>query len=886
MNTRSILPAAILCGILTLPDHARAELYAYDGFDYVANTNEGVTLVGKDPSLHSAGSANLAGTTVGAVAANQGGLSNIFQSGGLTFGDLVVRGGRGRYKNSLGQAAYLAYNYSGPAAPAGSTLYTSHLIRLEMEKTVASVISLRFNTTKSSGSGTSFFVSFSDTSNTSSLVATQYGNTATTGSGSLALGPTYLVIGRFTNLGATTGTREATTYVLNEAQFTRYLSGGFGEAEWDAVTSFGTGADQLIGRAKQNYTGATAYNLLSNSGIQFGIGAAGSPGQDVSYDEMRCASSLVEVLPTVTPGPGPDPALVSLTVTDPIATEPTAASPATGRITLNRLDASTQQVTAYFAITGTATNGRDYTLPGSATLPANTNSAIIEIVPAADKLVEPDETVTLTLLSGSGYTVDPQKTATVTIQDGPLSTRTQLIDRLSAGIRQKVVVYGTSLTAGNLWPPQVKTALDAAYPGLTTLVNSGGSGMNSVWGVSNLNSKVIAEAPDTVFIEFAVNDAVTRTDYANVITPAQARTNLNSMINSIRTALPDCEIILQVMSPVIGSSATYRPNLVRCQQNYRDVAAERGFLCIDHMSAWQAVLDEGESVYSGYTGGGDGLHPTATGYSLFVTPVILRELSAPNNLASGTVMLHATNQRAAEPKTSAGSPRSTKLILTRGGSTAADLTVSLALAGTSSNGTDYPPIPAAVTIPAGSSSVSFSMAPSADSTVEGNETFTIGLVAGAGYTLASPNKASLVIEDRPFDKWRKDRFSASDLNDPAISGDNADPDKDGLHNLIEFYTNRAPKTADAATAILRGSETVGGQAYLTLTYDRVPDSGLTGTPQVSGDLMPDGWNGGPSHILETIINDTGLLQTVRARSLSPIGGNPKEFMRLKVTREP
>jgi len=58
---------------------------------------------------------------------------------------------------------------------------------------------------------------------------------------------------------------------------------------------------------------------------------------------------------------------------------------------------------------------------------------------------------------------------------------------LRAGKKQILVAYGTSLTFGGAWVKQVQAALDARFPGQATLINSGGSGQYSKWGVDNLD---------------------------------------------------------------------------------------------------------------------------------------------------------------------------------------------------------------------------------------------------------------------------------------------------------------------------------------------------------------------------------------------------------------
>ena len=54
----------------------------------------------------------------------------------------------------------------------------------------------------------------------------------------------------------------------------------------------------------------------------------------------------------------------------------------------------------------------------------------------------------------------------------------ELVKDLAAGRPRKVVVYGTSLTAGGPWVTQMQTWLAANYSGTMTLVNSGLSGKN------------------------------------------------------------------------------------------------------------------------------------------------------------------------------------------------------------------------------------------------------------------------------------------------------------------------------------------------------------------------------------------------------------------------
>ena len=76
-------------------------------------------------------------------------------------------------------------------------------------------------------------------------------------------------------------------------------------------------------------------------------------------------------------------------------------------------------VTVQYAMTGTATNGDDYTLlNGTATFPAGKPSVTVNLIPVTDSLVEGSETAVLTLAADPSYRFGNVFAATVTITDG------------------------------------------------------------------------------------------------------------------------------------------------------------------------------------------------------------------------------------------------------------------------------------------------------------------------------------------------------------------------------------------------------------------------------------------------------------------------------------
>jgi len=115
-----------------------------------------------------------------------------------------------------------------------------------------------------------------------------------------------------------------------------------------------------------------------------------------------------DVLPTVT-----------IAATDAEAAETNSGQTANpGRFTLTRTGSTSSALTVNYSIGGTATNGSDFNrLTGTVTFAAGSSTALIDINPVNDTLVEPSETVILTLVNSSNYLVGTSNRATVTILD-------------------------------------------------------------------------------------------------------------------------------------------------------------------------------------------------------------------------------------------------------------------------------------------------------------------------------------------------------------------------------------------------------------------------------------------------------------------------------------
>jgi len=114
-----------------------------------------------------------------------------------------------------------------------------------------------------------------------------------------------------------------------------------------------------------------------------------------------------------------DAAIVTIVATDAIAAEPGSD---TGLFTVSRTGATTAPLTVNFSVSGTATSGADYAnLGNTVDIAAGASTATVLLTPVDDNVIDPAETVALTLTPGV-YTIGAANSATVTIVDDEADT--------------------------------------------------------------------------------------------------------------------------------------------------------------------------------------------------------------------------------------------------------------------------------------------------------------------------------------------------------------------------------------------------------------------------------------------------------------------------------
>ena len=216
--------------------------------------------------------------------------------------------------------------------------------------------------------------------------------------------------------------------------------------------------------------------------------------------------------------------------------------------------------------------------------------------------------------------------------------------------------------------------------------------------------------------------------------------------------------------------------------------------------------------------------------------------------------------------------------VTRSGVLTDALTVAYTVSGNAVFGTDYAGLTGSVTIPANQASATIAVSPIADSLAEGDETVTVTLASGLASTFASAN-ATVTIHDQPIDAWRFSHFSAAELANPAISGDMADGERDGIVNLFEYALNLDPKAANLNAL---PTAFVNGGGFPTLSYTTVASAADIGyIVEISTNLVT--WN--PLNAASPQVVDSGATATVTVSSPNTVSTQRLQFMRLRVTRQ-
>jgi hypothetical protein len=206
---------------------------------------------------------------------------------------------------------------------------------------------------------------------------------------------------------------------------------------------------------------------------------------------------------STTPGPSPAP-LPEITLA--VSSASVAEDGSTNLVyAFTRTGSTTSALSVNYSVGGTATLGTDYTgiggTPATITFAAGSATATVTVDPTADAVVEADETVALTLTTGTGYTIGTTGAVVGTIANDDTSTTPPPTTPPSTptALPRPTLITAVDLdgfSSSPLWE-QVGNAFDNTVS--TKYLNSGGpnAGIELSYGVpTQISSFVITTAND------------------------------------------------------------------------------------------------------------------------------------------------------------------------------------------------------------------------------------------------------------------------------------------------------------------------------------------------------------------------------------------------------
>jgi len=133
----------------------------------------------------------------------------------------------------------------------------------------------------------------------------------------------------------------------------------------------------------------------------------------------------------------------------------------------------------------------------------------------------------------------------------------------------------------------------------------------------------------------------------------------------------------------------------------------------------------------------------------------------------------------------------------------------------------------------------------------------------------------------PLDAWRQIHFGTAANSGNAA--DTADPDHDGIINILEYAFDTDPNVSNANPI----SFAIVGD-HLTVTFKRThpAPADISYTPQVASDLTSGVWNSGPTFTSQTVTdNGDGTETVVVTDAITVVGSTPAHFLRIQVAHQ-
>lgn len=477
-----------------------------------------------------------------------------------------------------------------------------------------------------------------------------------------------------------------------------------------------------------------------------------------------------------------------------------------GAFTVKRDGDQSVNLVVNYIMTGTASNGVDYTAPGgSVTIPAGTASANIFITALDDAFVEGDESVRLVLTTNAAYDIGIPGSATLTLRDNELtSVSVTAPDNAASEPGSNFGEFTLSrggVTSGDL---TVSLAING-----TAIAGSDYLPLE--------NPVVIPDGSSSVtLIVIPFDDLHREETNETIIVTLVASTNYN--LGSPRQA-----------KVILADDETSGPPAVGfTYATFAELESESPGLAVGLSRISTAPVTVQYQVIGGTaTAGTD--YTLAPGLLTFepgewaksIPLPIVNDTGVEANETIRVTLFNPTNAThdgikiitytitdddvssvsvtASTPVASEIGPVVGNFRITRTGGTNNSLVVNYQITGTASGPSDFPSLGTPVTIPAGMTFVDLPVTPVDDATVELDETVRLTLISAPGGKIIAPNAATITILDANTNGLPVVTLTSTDQPSAVEGGTNG-----------AFVLTRTGATNNALTVFLTTAGTAAG----------------------------------------------------------------------------
>jgi hypothetical protein len=168
-----------------------------------------------------------------------------------------------------------------------------------------------------------------------------------------------------------------------------------------------------------------------------------------------------------------------------------------------------------------------------------------------------------------------------------------------------------------------------------------------------------------------------------------------------------------------------------------------------------------------------------------------------------------------------------------------------------------------------------------DTTATSQTTYFYRIVATNSFGISPPSAdVGAITPLAPVDEWRLANFGTT-INS-GLAADTADPDHDGLINLIEYAFASNPNVPSANPL---SYSVVNNQ--LTLVFKRPHPAPLDFDyiVEVTADLTSGNWSSITGTTTQTVVNNNDGMETVTVTDASIVGSSAAHYLRVRIQRQ-